>query len=128
MRVLRRAIDDGGAAAVGREARALRPRDVRALRARNRNGTSETSEQSETGGSGAGARGGGWQRSCAREIGGMNSLEPLRAAALLGLPVLDVDWMGRAFPQLQMCTPFIYGENPLPCALSGEYGSVYVTH
>ena len=60
------------------------------------------------------------------EVGGMNSLEPLLVAALLDLPVLDVDLMGRAFPQLQLCTPFIYGENPLPCALAGDYGDVYV--
>lgn len=86
--------------------------------------------RSDGSGGGGGGNGTGKRRRLAAlvcaEIGGMNSLEPLRAAALLGLPVLDVDLMGRAFPQLQMCTSFIYGECPLPCALSGEYGDVLV--
>ncbi|MEV1169142.1 DUF917 domain-containing protein [Nonomuraea sp. NPDC049784] len=36
------------------------------------------------------------------EIGGMNSLFPLAVAAELGLPVVDADFMRRAFPQLEM--------------------------
>jgi DUF917 family protein len=32
------------------------------------------------------------------EIGGMNSLAPCATAALLDLPLVDVDGMGRAFP------------------------------
>ena len=37
------------------------------------------------------------------EVGGMNSLEPLLVSAILGLPVVDGDGMGRAFPMLQVC-------------------------
>ena len=37
------------------------------------------------------------------EVGGMNSLEPLMVSAILGLPVVDGDGMGRAFPMLQVC-------------------------
>src|SRR5690606_4463690 len=36
------------------------------------------------------------------EIGGGNGLAPLAAAARLGLPVVDADGMGRAFPESQM--------------------------
>ena len=36
------------------------------------------------------------------EIGGLNSFEPLLAGTRLGLPVLDADGMGRAFPELQV--------------------------
>ena len=48
-----------------------------------------------------------------KEIGGSNSMRPMLAAALGNLPVVDGDGMGRAFPELQMCTFFIYG---LPAA------------
>ena len=40
------------------------------------------------------------------EIGGSNSLEPLIPAAITGLPVVDADGMGRAFPEIQMKTFF----------------------
>jgi len=38
------------------------------------------------------------------EAGGINSLLPLATASRLGLPVADVDAMGRAFPEFQMTT------------------------
>ena len=38
------------------------------------------------------------------EIGGANGLEPLAIAARMDLPVLDADFMGRAFPELQVFT------------------------
>lgn len=38
------------------------------------------------------------------EIGGSNSVEPLIPAAMTGLPVVDADGMGRAFPEFQMKT------------------------
>jgi len=38
----------------------------------------------------------------ALEIGGMNGLSSLLVGAHLGLPVVDADLMGRAFPELQM--------------------------
>ena len=34
------------------------------------------------------------------EMGGINSLVPIMAAARLGLPLADADGMGRAFPEL----------------------------
>lgn len=36
------------------------------------------------------------------EIGGGNGLEPLAIGAHMGLPVVDADFMGRAFPELQV--------------------------
>ncbi len=38
----------------------------------------------------------------AGEIGGGNGLEALVLGARLGLPVVDIDLMGRAFPELQV--------------------------
>jgi DUF917 family protein len=57
------------------------------------------------------------------EVGGINSIEPLVAGALTGKPVLDADGMGRAFPELQMCTYFINGVPPTPAALVDEKGN-----
>ena len=38
------------------------------------------------------------------EEGGVNATLPLVVSALSGLPVIDADGMGRAFPELQMVT------------------------
>ena len=57
------------------------------------------------------------------EIGGLQCMFPLMLAAQTGLPLLDGDSIGRAFPELQMCTFMIYGTTPgLPLALSGDSG------
>ncbi|MFI6291513.1 DUF917 domain-containing protein [Nonomuraea sp. NPDC050790] len=45
----------------------------------------------------------------AGEIGGSNGVEPLAWAAQLGLPMLDADGMGRAFPELQMVSMHVAG-------------------
>ncbi|AJE47050.1 DUF917 domain-containing protein [Celeribacter indicus] len=45
----------------------------------------------------------------ALEIGGGNALQPFTAAALMDLPVIDADSMGRAFPEAQM-TSFSVGK------------------
>lgn len=54
------------------------------------------------------------------EIGGGNSLVPLVAAAGLGVPVIDGDGMGRAFPEAQMMSYAIAGVHPTP-ALACDY-------
>jgi uncharacterized protein len=46
------------------------------------------------------------------EIGGGNALQPFMAAALLDLPVVDADAMGRAFPEAQM-TSFAIHDLPM---------------
>jgi DUF917 family protein len=58
------------------------------------------------------------------EIGGSNSTRPLGVAAQTGLPVVDADGMGRAFPELQMDTFSIYGVRPTPAALADPHGQV----
>ena len=60
------------------------------------------------------------------EIGGSNSMEPIIAAAIAGLPVIDGDGMGRAFPEVQMTTFFIYGAQAAPAAIADEKGNVVV--
>jgi uncharacterized protein len=57
------------------------------------------------------------------EIGGANSMSPMCIAAMADLPVVDADGMGRAFPELQMDTFFIYGPPPNYAAISDERGN-----
>ena len=52
------------------------------------------------------------------EIGGINSTMPLVVAAKLGIPVVDADGMGRAFPELQMETFGVYGVSGTPMVVS----------
>lgn len=56
------------------------------------------------------------------ECGGINSMIPLIVAAETGLPVVDADGMGRAFPELSMETFAVYGVHGSPLALAGERG------
>jgi len=58
------------------------------------------------------------------EIGGGNGLAPLAAAARLGLPVVDADGMGRAFPESQMAIFNIRGLPACPAVMTDAGGSV----
>ncbi len=60
------------------------------------------------------------------EIGGGNALGPMVAALQLGLPVVDGDGMGRAFPELQMDTFMIYGVAPAPFVLADAHDNVTI--
>lgn len=60
------------------------------------------------------------------EIGGLNALTPLAAAAHLGLPVVDGDLMGRAFPSIRQTTLAIEGLSPTPIALVDPGGAAIV--
>lgn len=60
------------------------------------------------------------------EAGGVNSMVPLALAAKLGLPVVDGDGMGRAFPELQMVTFSIIGVSATPMVISDEKGNSLV--
>ncbi|WP_017987241.1 DUF917 domain-containing protein [Amycolatopsis methanolica] len=57
------------------------------------------------------------------EAGGVNSLIPVVAAAQLGLPLVDADGMGRAFPELQMVLPTLYGIRATPMSIADEKGN-----
>lgn len=54
----------------------------------------------------------------AGEIGGANAMQPLIQSALSGLPAVDGDGMGRAFPELQHCTFSIGGVACTPAAIA----------
>ena len=60
------------------------------------------------------------------EIGGINSMLPIAAAASLRLPLVDGDGMGRAFPEIQMCTPTVFGISATPMALADDKGNTAV--
>lgn len=60
------------------------------------------------------------------EAGGVNSMLPIAAAARLDLPLVDVDGMGRAFPELQMVTFTIGGISATPMALTDEKGNTVI--
>jgi hypothetical protein len=57
------------------------------------------------------------------EIGGLNALIPLMAAATLGLPLVDGDGMGRAFPELQMTLPTLYDVAATPMSIADDKGN-----
>ncbi len=57
------------------------------------------------------------------EAGGLNSITPFTLAARIGIPVIDADLMGRAFPELQMCIPTMYGVSATPMAMADEKGN-----
>ncbi len=56
------------------------------------------------------------------EVGGLNAFTALTAAAWGSLPVVDGDGMGRAFPELQMCTFHVYKVAGSPVAVTSEQG------
>ncbi|OFA29249.1 hypothetical protein BAE46_14095 [Glaciecola punicea] len=60
------------------------------------------------------------------EMGGINSMIPIVAAARLGLPILDADGMGRAFPELHMVTFTIGGIPATPLSMTNEHLETFV--
>jgi len=60
------------------------------------------------------------------EAGGLNSTTPFTVAARLGIPMVDADGMGRAFPELQMVTPTLYGIAATPLAIADEKGNAAI--
>lgn len=57
------------------------------------------------------------------EAGGLNSTTPFTVAARLGVPMIDADGMGRAFPEIQMVTFTLHGVSATPMALADEKGN-----
>jgi DUF917 family protein len=61
------------------------------------------------------------------EAGGVNTPVPMAVAGVLGIPVIDGDGMGRAFPELQMTSFYINGISPSPTAAANEKGYVTIS-
>ncbi len=57
------------------------------------------------------------------EIGGINSMLPFTLAARMGIPVLDADTMGRAFPELDMTLINLAGIVSSPIVVTDDYGT-----
>jgi uncharacterized protein len=57
------------------------------------------------------------------EIGGFNSMIPICLAARARLPLVDADFMGRAFPEVQMCMPSVFGKAATPMTIADEKGN-----
>jgi uncharacterized protein len=57
------------------------------------------------------------------EIGGANALAPFLFAARLGIPVLDADTLGRAFPELQMSSCNLHGIACSPAFVADVLGN-----
>jgi DUF917 family protein len=62
----------------------------------------------------------------AAEIGGSNGLLPIVWAAPMGLPVVDADGMGRAFPEVPQVTMELAGIPPSPSVMTDERGNTIV--
>ena len=61
------------------------------------------------------------------EAGGVNTPVPMAVAGAVGVPVIDADGMGRAFPELQMTSFYIHGVSPAPTAAADEDGHVTIS-
>jgi DUF917 family protein len=59
----------------------------------------------------------------AAEIGGANAFTPLLVAAQTGLPVLDADMIGRAFPELQMSSCYLKNLKSTPAVMADCLGN-----
>ena len=60
------------------------------------------------------------------EAGGLNSTIPIAVAATAGLPIVDGDGMGRAFPELQMVSMTMFNIHACPMAMADEKGNALV--
>ena len=58
------------------------------------------------------------------EVGGSNGVSVIIASSLTGLPVIDGDLIGRAFPELQMASANIAGISASPAFISDDFGNV----
>jgi uncharacterized protein len=57
------------------------------------------------------------------EAGGLNSTIPFAVAAATGLPLLDGDGMGRAFPELQMVSLTLHDIAATPMVIADDKGN-----
>lgn len=57
------------------------------------------------------------------EAGGLNSTIPIAVAATAGVPIIDGDAMGRAFPELQMVSMTLHQISACPMVMADEKGN-----
>jgi hypothetical protein len=57
------------------------------------------------------------------EAGGLNSTIPFVISAMTGIPVIDGDGMGRAYPELQMVTFTMHGVSATPMVVVDDKGN-----
>ena len=62
----------------------------------------------------------------AGEIGGGNGVLPVTWAARMGLPLVDADGMGRAFPEVPQVTMQLAGISPSPAVMTDERGNLVI--
>ena len=62
----------------------------------------------------------------AAEIGGANGLLPIAWAARMGLPLVDADGMGRAFPEVPQVAMHLAGIPPSPAVMTDERGNLII--
>lgn len=60
----------------------------------------------------------------AAEIGGGNGLVTFPISAKFDRPIVDCDFMGRAYPTVEHCTPYVYGEPVMPVCVADAKGNV----
>jgi uncharacterized protein len=60
------------------------------------------------------------------EIGGGNGIVPVAWAARMGLPMVDADGIGRAFPEIPQVTMHLAGISPNPAVMTDERGNMVV--
>jgi len=58
------------------------------------------------------------------ELGGANTAACISAAAEMGIAVVDGDYTGRAIPEIQQTTPFIFEKNLLPVSSFDCWGNI----
>ncbi|WP_246009203.1 DUF917 domain-containing protein [Brevibacillus fluminis] len=62
------------------------------------------------------------------EVGGVNSVVPIVLGAMTGLPIVDIDGMGRAFPEAQMVTFHLAGKQSAPMSIADEKGNTLIVN
>lgn len=58
------------------------------------------------------------------EAGGVNSMVPFSVAAILGIPVIDADTMGRAFPEMDLTLTNLAGISAGPVVITDDHGTL----
>jgi uncharacterized protein len=58
------------------------------------------------------------------EAGGVNSMVPFSVASIAGLPLIDADTMGRAYPAMDLTLVNLAGRSSSPVVITDDYGTI----